>query len=392
MTYALYNTDCYCKEFDAKVISCEQDIKHEGKYNIILDRTAFFPEQGGQDSDTGIIMAEGIHAQIFHTSINNDIITHHSDTYISTGTNVHGVIDWEKRYDRMQQHSGEHLMSGYINSKYGFDNVGFHLGDTEVTLDFNGHFSDEMLSDIELEVNRTIYKNINSHIWFPDAEELASLPYRSKKELKGAIRIVEFPGYDICACCAPHVKMTGEIGQIKILNSEHLKGGTTRIYIACGLRALSSHISLLDSARSISRLLSVMISDVSPAVVKLKDNSENLRREKNELAAKLLYIKADEAISSSEDKNYISLCVENADTSSSREIVNYIAGSTHKYVLLFIGNKETDFRFMIGHENEDCAPLLSYLKERYSVKGGGKGTLVQGQISVNDPDLSGYMF
>lgn len=391
MTEAIYSLDSYAKEFDAVVLSCEPEEGNKQGYRIILDRTAFFPEQGGQDSDTGILKTDDKEVHVYHTSIKNDVITHHSDEPLSAGSKVFGAIDWDKRYERMQQHSGEHLVSGFIHRTYGYDNVGFHLGDNEVTLDFNGHFTDEMLETVEIEVNRLIYKNIRSHIWFPGAEELAALPYRSKKELTGAIRIVEFPGCDICACCAPHIELTGEIGQMKILNTEHLKGGTTRIYIACGIRALKHHIGLLDSARSISRLLSAKVGEVSSAVSKLKDSYDSCRVKKNELETRLLYVQADSAIASSNTDGFISLTVSEADANASREIVNYIASKSHKYVVLFIGTEETGYRFIAGHETNDCAPLLDHLKTNFGAKGGGRGTMVQGQIASNGISLEGFV-
>ena len=278
MTELLYYQDAYLKEFEATVLECSPTVfRGREAFDIVLDRTAFFPEQGGQDADSGVIRGTDT-VNVQYVSIKNDIIHHICDKAVSAGTKIMGTIDWEKRFDRMQQHSGEHLVSGTVHRFFGADNVGFHLSEREVTLDFNTTFEEADLDRIEDTVNRAIYENFATVISFPSAEELASIDYRSKKELKGQVRIVEYPGYDICACCAPHVARTGEIGCIRIAAAEHFKGGT-RMWIECGGRALRSARALLKDAKSISRITSAKLSEIVPAVNKMNDALKDARFE-----------------------------------------------------------------------------------------------------------------
>lgn len=379
MTDKIYDLECYVREFDANVISCDEGTwEHQKGYNIILDRTAFFPEEGGQASDTGTLCAVSAHTivKVLHTSIADGIITHFCDKSIEFGTMVHGSINWENRYDRMQQHSGEHLFSGYVHEHFGYDNVGFHLGDDEVTLDFNGTFTDEELLHVEDIVNDRIWSNIETHIWFPTPEELAELPYRSKKELTGAVRIVEFPGYDICACCAPHVARTGEIGMLKIVQSEHFRGGT-RITIKCGKRALSEFRARLEDCRFISQLLSARIPDVTDAVTKLNTAYGNSRFHVNELETELLRNIADKAIS--EGRHYISADRINPDVA--RETVNYMTSSGNAYYGIYVGSESSGYRFIIGSTELDCRILFTEKLKPAGAKGGGSERMIQGTVS-----------
>ena len=186
-----------------------------------MDQTAFFPEGGGQAGDSGFL--EDV--EIFDTHEKQGIVWHYAKAPLDPGAQVLGRIDWDKRFSRMQQHSGEHIVSGLVHARFGYDNVGFHLGEQEVTLDFNGNITKEELVEIELEANKAVFANLPVQISFPSREELAFLEYRSKIEIEGQVRIVTIPGIDVCACCAPHVKLTGEIGLIKLTGVQSHRGG-----------------------------------------------------------------------------------------------------------------------------------------------------------------------
>ena len=210
----LYYDSAYIKEFDANVISCEKGKKG---FEVILDQTAFYPEGGGQPTDTGVL--GGIAVLEVHEK--NGEVIHYLEQPLTVGERVHGEIDWEKRFIHMQEHSGEHLVSGLIHAKYGYDNVGFHMGSDEVTIDFNGLIEWDDLMEIEKKANFMIWDNLEIYADFPAKEELDVLDYRSKKELTGDVRIVKIPGGDICACCGTHVMRTGEIGLVKFLSMIH---------------------------------------------------------------------------------------------------------------------------------------------------------------------------
>ena len=210
MTEKLYYEESHLKTFKAKVISCEPCGE---VYRAVLDRTAFFPEGGGQAADTGYLGD----IQVTDVKEKNGIIYHTIAENIIPGTEVEGRIDWELRFSRMQQHTGEHIVSGLIHGRFGYDNVGFHLGEEVCTLDLSGPLTKEQLREIEYAANEAVFANIPVEICYPSKEELVSMEYRSKIEIEGQVRIVTIPGYDVCACCAPHVKRTGEIGLIKFV-------------------------------------------------------------------------------------------------------------------------------------------------------------------------------
>ena len=209
MTEKLFYMDSHLKEFDATVISCEP--YGEG-YRAVLDRTAFFPEGGGQASDTGWLND----VEVLDVQEKCGEIYHYIRDIIPAGTTVQGKIQWEERFSKMQQHTAEHIISGLIYKQYGYHNVGFHLADTYCTMDLDGPLSKKQLKELEWKANEAVFKNIPIEVLYPSKEELVKLAYRSKIEIEGQVRIVQIPGYDMCACCAPHVKRTGEIGLIKI--------------------------------------------------------------------------------------------------------------------------------------------------------------------------------
>ena len=400
MTTLLYDRNAYMTEFTASVVACEQT-KYSGKdaFDIVLDQTAFFPEQGGQDCDSGklFLYGEGKDApcsyndgaesgdaiNILHISIKPDVIHHICDKPVAAGTKVCGKICWEQRFDRMQQHSGEHLVSGTVHRFFGADNVGFHLSAREVTLDFNTTFEEKDIAFIEDTVNRAIYENFETHIFFPSADELKTLDYRSKKELTGQVRIVEYPGYDMCACCAPHVKRTGEIGSIRIVAAEHFKGGT-RMWIECGKRSLISARAQLNDARAISRITSAKISEIVPAVEKISDALKDAR-------FKLVKFERDSILSLADEiraeKNPI-IWIDACDQDNLRLGVNTLISGTDGYCSAFCGNDDDGYRFIIASSSKDCRELVNKMKSAFEIRGGGSPDMVQGTIKAKRTEIA----
>lgn len=379
-TVLLYYEDAYLTECTANTVSCKPCRYNSlDAYDLILDRTVFFPNEGGQESDSGIIISDSqIESEVLHVTIKNDIIHHIVKIPLPEGISCKLKINMEERFDKMQQHSGEHLISGYISKRFGYNNVGFHLGDFVTTLDFDGTFSDEEITEIEKYANSAVFSNVESHIFFPAEAELKTIDYRSKKELNGKVRIVEFPGYDICACCAPHVKRTGEIGLIKIILAEHFKGGT-RITIKCGFRALTDYNSLQTSNRSISRLLSVKPDEIYPAVSKLSEDFSQARQR--------IYAREDQIaltaceLHGNEPNPVLTFTDFNADIA--REAVNRLIHSTDGYCSCFLSSSDSEnetLRFIIASSSKDCKPLLNILKNEYGAKGGGSSAMIQGTV------------
>ncbi len=378
-TIKLYDEKPYETEFEATVLSCEPSDKNSGKYIIVLDQTQFFPEEGGQTPDRGVITAADINAAVCDVQIKGDVIFHETEKPFEAGTKVKGEIDFAHRFSNMQQHSGEHIFSGIVNSKYGYDNVGFHLSDSVVTMDYSGQLTKEELSEIEILVNKAIYENVPITATYPSKEELDKIDYRSKKELTGDVRIVTVEGYDICACCAPHVRRTGEIGILKIISSQNYKGGT-RVSILCGLRALNYLTKEHDMLTELSNELSTSWESVPDQFKKQQDEIASLKRALSEAGEKILEA---EILKLPEDAQNVCLFADKgSDPNVIRRSVNKLVQSRDGYCGIFWGDDLDGYRFIIGcHEGMNSNDLLNELKEKFQIRGGGAPAMVQGSLT-----------
>ncbi len=372
MTEKLYESDSHLFEFTAKVISVE---KCDDYYLTVLDRTAFFPEGGGQASDIGFI------GDVFvdYVFIEGNIIYHRSKSPISGGE-VSCAIDGRRRFAFMQNHSGEHIVSGIINKKFGFDNVGFHLGEDFVTLDFNGILNREQLDEIEYEANRKIWENVKFKAYYPSESELDSLDYRSKKELLGDIRIVEIENTDICACCAPHVNEAGEIGIIKLLDFEKLRGGI-RIYMKCGDFALSDYRSRYENTVKISALLAAKQDNIADAVSQLQNKLSEEKYKISKLNGKLI-----EFIIGQFDSNLNAIIVEDFEIKELQILADGLH-KTHNKICGAFSKNEAGYNFAICGEEDELNEFFSLLKKNLEIRGGGRNGMVQGTVFADRDDL-----
>lgn len=369
MTRKLFYEDSHIKEFEAKVIDC---IKDNDAYQIILDQTAFFPEGGGQTSDTGRILD----IEVYDVREKDDVIYHYTKEPLIVGQSVVGVIDYKERFSKMQQHTGEHIISGLVNRYFGYDNVGFHLGKEKVTMDFNGDLTSEDLRKIELEANEVVARNLKIEVLYPSKEELKNIQYRSKIEIEGQVRIVEIPGIDCCACCAPHVKYTGEIGIIKIIDSEKYKGGI-RVSMLCGFRALEDYNMKEQNVNKISVLLSAKPEKISVSVENLKNEISILKGrifalQKKQVAEAINQIK--------EDATLAILFDEELDNNAMRKFVNGAMEKCKGLCGAFVGNDLEGYRYILGSKTIDVRDTAKMLNEAFSGKGGGKPEMVQGSL------------
>lgn len=369
MTRKLFYEDSHIKEFEAKVIDC---IKDNDAYQIILDQTAFFPEGGGQTSDTGRILD----IEVYDVREKDDVIYHYTKEPLIVGQSVVGIIDYKERFSKMQQHTGEHIISGLVNRYFGYDNVGFHLGKEKVTMDFNGDLTSEDLRKIELEANEVVARNLEIEVLYPSKEELKNIQYRSKIEIEGQVRIVEIPGIDCCACCAPHVKYTGEIGIIKIIDSEKYKGGI-RVSMLCGFRALEDYNMKEQNVNKISVLLSAKPEKISESV-------ENLKNEISILKGRIFALQEKqvaEAINQiKEDATLAILFDEELDNNAMRKFVNGAMEKCKELCGAFVGNDLEGYRYILGSKTIDVRDTAKMLNEAFSGKGGGKPEMVQGSL------------
>ena len=371
-TIRLFYEDAYIKEFDAKVLSCEKD---GDRYKAVLDKTAFFPEEGGQSPDKGTLSG----VAVLDVQSKGEVIYHYLAAPIPEGDTVHGIIDWERRFGFMQHHTGEHIFSGIVHDKYGYENVGFHLSDHIVTMDYSGSLSAEEVKEIEILANKAVFANLKVKAYFPPKEELAGLSYRSKKELTGDVRIVEVPGVDVCACCAPHVNYTGEIGQIKVMSRQSYKGGV-RLSIACGLKALVEMQKKQEMLETLSKEFSAGEDEIITLVQKDKEKIKKLNYKISCLGEELLAIKA---AMISEDIEDVYLVVNAADDAAMRKTVNALTEKHTGICAVFSGNDKDGFVFIAGSSTGDCREFAKKMREECGAKGGGTERMVQG----NTPGL-----
>lgn len=376
MTEKLFYKDSHQREFTAAVISCVQE---KEKYKVVLDATAFFPEGGGQYADTGRlddVLVLDVHER-------DGVIYHETKEPLQTGTKVTGRIDWDERFEKMQQHTGEHIVSGLVHEKLGYDNVGFHLGSDYCTMDFSGPITKEELKEIEWKANEAVYHNLDIQVSYPAKDELAHMDYRSKIEIEGQVRIVTVPGYDVCACCAPHVKKTGEIGIIKLVNMINYKGGV-RITMLCGFRALGDYRIKDENAKSISALLCTKENEIADAVQHLKEEQNIL---KSTLLSVNQKITAYKAAQIPVDEELTAVFDSELTGNAPREMMNLLLEKGAKICAVFAGNDESGYRYVIGSRTEDVRPLSKLLNETFHGRGGGKPEMVQGSLNALLKDI-----
>ena len=382
-TIKLYDKDAYATEFDAVVVSVEpvEDGQFKGSSKVYLDQTLFFPEEGGQEADFGTLNGQEVLDVQIEKRDGKELIFHVVKDAFKENDRVHGVIDWDHRFDQMQQHSGEHIFSGTVHNKYGYDNVGFHLSRQVVTMDFNGPLDDEQVIDIERTVNEIIVKNLEILVSWPSKDELDKLEYRSKKKLDGDVRIVTIPGVDVCACCAPHVRRTGEIGFLKVLGRQNYKGGV-RIFIECGLRALKTLDSEHTLIQNLAGSLTTSVENVPGQVEKLQNELYALKGSLQKARAELTSYKLKEI---PQDQKNVTVFVEDMDNKSVQNAINELT-STHSGFCSFFVKTDSGYRFVSGIAEGDARLVASALREKFGAKGGGSEKMVQGSMSDASED------
>lgn len=367
MTEKLFYENSHLAEFEAAVTKCRQNGEY---FEVELDRTAFFPEGGGQYADTGTLGD----VPVLDVQERGGHILHMTEKPLETGVLVKGKIDWPERFMKMQQHTGEHIVSGIVHGRFGYNNVGFHLGSEDCTMDFDGEISREELAEIELEANRAVWKNLEVQTLYPSKEELAHIEYRSKIEIEGQVRIIVIPGYDTCACCAPHVERTGEIGVIKLVNMQRYKGGV-RVTMLCGIRALADYAVKQQEAEAISAMLCAKINETSEAVAHLKEENAALKYALTEKERKLTECLA-ETVPDGEEA--VCMFPDEIGGDSMRMLMNRVLDRGHRLCAVFHGDDESGYRYVIGSRNMDMRAFVKDFNAEFSGRGGGKPEMVQG--------------
>lgn len=374
-TRRLYYENVYKKEFEAKVLECREGKKG---FQIILDESAFYPEGGGQPSDTGYL--NQIKVKEVHEK--DGELLHYTDEAIEPGTTVMGKIDWARRFDLMQQHSGEHMVSGLVHEKYGYDNVGFHMGSDVITIDFNGILDDAEMAEIETLVNEKIWENAPVEIFFPSREELESLEYRSKKELTGQVRIVRFPGCDTCACCGTHVSRTGEIGMVKLLSVVKFRDGV-RMEMISGKRVLNYLNMVNGQNHQISVKLSAKMDKTAQAVARLQDENFALKGRVHTMEEEMF---SREAQKWSNAGNVL-LFQEGMEADSVRKLADAVMQTCKGRCAVFSKNPDGSFKYAMGEIGGDLRQFTKEMNGALNGRGGGKPFFVQGSVQAAEAEI-----
>ncbi len=379
MTEKLYDRDSMIRVFSARVVGCEKVGK---RYTVLLDQTAFFPEGGGQSADTGGIGP----ARVLDVQEEKGLIRHYTDSPLPVGVALTCMLDWEQRFRRMQNHSGEHVISGIIHREHGLENVGFHMGAACMTMDYSGELSWEELMRVETLANEAVRDDLPVRAWYPEPAELASMSYRSKLELTEQVRIVTIPGIDCCACCAPHVARTGQIGAVKILTAERHRGGT-RITALCGMEAMEDYRRRQESVAALSVLLSAPREEVVPAVERVLSERERFRERIAQLSMELVRVRA-------ENTPYTegNLCIFDGllDEIALRELVNLLMDRCGGVAAAFSGSDETGYRYIIGSRHVDLRSCARAINAGIGGRGGGSVSMIQGRAEKSKAEIQNY--
>ena len=373
----LYYEDSHLKEFTATVISCEEA---KGGYAVMLDATAFYPTGGGQECDLGILGG----TRVLDVKEQGEQIVHLCEDPLEVGTQVIGAIDWERRFDHMQQHSGEHLVMGQVFQKFGYHNVGFHMGGHLVTIDLDGPVTWEDLMEIEAKTNEIICRNLPVKTWCPSPEELVNIPYRSKKRIPWPVRIVEFGGEDICACCGTHVKYTGEIGLVKFVSCIKFKEGV-RIELASGKRAMELFRNIFEQNRQVSQTFSAKILETGEAAQKFNEMLQQEKYRAVGLQRKVFAAIADSYAGTERAIHF----EEDLQPGQVRELADAISDRATTAVVLS-GTDETGYAICIISKSADTRELGKAVNTALNGRGGGKPGAFQGSVQATRTAIEAF--
>lgn len=375
-TEKIYDNKPFCNSFSATVLSC---VSCEDGYRIVLDRSAFFPGGGGQEADRGTLAGHPL-KRIFE---DKSVIYHFIDAPVVVGARVMGELDWDFRFTNMQNHSGEHILSGIAHAEYGYDNVGFHMNDRFITIDFNGPLTDEQIADLELKANRRIYENLPITISHPYPEELAQMSYRSKKELTGDVRIVQVGTVDTCACCAPHVEFTGQVGLVKIIAHENYKGGV-RLTVLCGERAMKYYQTQTDLMSVLCARYSATQDTLPQALSRLEGELTRQKEQIVRLSDALIDCRVAELKGDAPSLFHVETVL---DETACRRLCNRLAVEVPGRVAVMFPVEDGTYRYFIASASEDVREITKAFNEAFSGRGGGSASMTQGSVSGNLADM-----
>ena len=377
-TRKLYYEDCHTRTFCATVTDCRSS---EKGFLVQLDATAFYPEGGGQACDTGTLDD----ASVLFVKEDGESVVHFCNKPLQLGKTVTGTVDWAHRFDLMQQHTGEHIISGIIHRLFGGHNTGFHVGADTVTIDFDCPIPAHRLSEIEALANEAIYRNLPVKCTVPSEEALAKIPYRTKRALPWPVRLVEVPGYDTCACCGVHTACTGEIGIIKLLSCIKFHQGV-RMEMVCGARAFNYLSLVYEQNRQVSQAFSAKLLETGAAAQRM---NEALAQEKLRAAEleKQLFSAIGKAFCQKGDVVYFHRTLSAA---SVRNLADAIAQDCGGTAAVFSGSDEGGYNLCLVSKTADVLPLGQALTEKINGRGGGKNSFFQGSVAASREQIEAF--
>ena len=378
-TRKLYYEDCHLSAFSARVVSCEPA---EKGFEVTLDATAFYPEGGGQACDLGTLGS----ARVLDVREKGEAVVHLCDRALEVGAMVEGIIDYARRFDLMQQHTGEHMVSGVIHKRYGYHNTGFHMGSDVITIDFDGVIPAEDLPAIEAEVNAGIWQDLPLRCWYPAEEELPQVGYRTKKALPWPVRIVEVPGYDKCACCGIHVARTGEVGLVKLFTVISFRGGS-RMEMACGKRALAMLNAAFDQNRQVSQAFSAKIWETGEAARRMNETLEQEKQRFSQLLRKQFESIAVNYVNSGNVLHF----EEGLDSVQVRMLADAIAEKCGGRAAVFSGTEETGYAYCLVTREGDLGQFGKEMTAALKGRGGGKPNFQQGRVSAAKEQIEAFL-
>ena len=385
MTEKIYYEDVYCKTFEAEVVSCRSGKKG---YEIVLDRTAFYPEGGGQPGDTGMLFVAGTEEKVsvLDTREKNEEIWHVAEKPIEPGCKVRGEIDWENRFDLMQNHSGEHIVSGLIHQAFGYQNVGFHMGKDVITIDFDGEITEEQMEEIEKKANAVVWANRPVEIVFYTEEEVKEVEYRSKKELHGMVRIVTFPGADVCACCGTHVERTGEIGLIKLISVQKHKEGV-RMEMLSGRKAFEYVLGICKQNQQISVALSAKPTETAAAVDRTKEAMLSAQYRAVAMELKVFDAVAKEMTGAGD----VVLFEDQLSADGVRKLAVQVMETCGGRCIVLSGNEDEGYKYAMGQTGGDLREFVKSFNKTLNGRGGGKPFFAQGSVLAKRTEIEKFL-
>ena len=378
MTDKLYYQDSFLTRFTGRVLSCEEG---KGGWSVVLDRTAFYPEGGGQPGDQGVLGG----ARVTDTREKNGEIVHLCDGPLPVGEAVEGVVDWARRFDFMQQHSGEHIVSGILCGRFHCDNVGFHIGHELVTIDFNAELSPEDVELVEKLANQYIWEDRPLQVDYPSPAQLEALEYRSKKALTGQVRIVSWPGADCCACCGTHVRSAGQVGLVKLLSAQKFREGV-RIELVCGGRALRYLSRALEQNAQVSHLLSAKVFETGAAVERLLAENETLKSRLASLEESRFAALAREYAGAGD----VLLFEDGLSSDSLRRLCDAVLHACGGRCACFSGDDGSGYKYAVGQAGGNLRNFVKELNQALSGRGGGKPDFVQGSVRAPRSEIQSF--